>query len=339
LLRLDDWGEVLLAEPLGQGGMGVVHKAWLEYSAAGRLAGTPGHPVAVKVLRLELRSSDRARQLFQREARALERLAHPNIVQFVALSEGEGQLAIVMEYVQGSPLSHVIHAADKARTQSNVPCFSLEAAWHYFSQLLGGLAAVHALGILHRDVKAANVLVRPDGVTKLTDFGIARLPESGPGATGGMIAGTGAYMSPEQVRGDPLDPRTDLYSAAIVLYEMLTARTPFDTPERDELMLRTAQLDEAPPPLGDLLTGVPRELDQVMAHALAKDRQHRYGSAIELGEAVRAALGFAPSQVWAAQRAFANIARTVSEQIQAADADLIAQAERLRTAMMAPFGH
>ena len=83
----------MLAEPLGQGGMGVVHRAWLEYSVAGRLAGTPGHPVAVKVLRLELRSSERARQLFQREAKALERLAHPNIVRFVAITEGEGQLA------------------------------------------------------------------------------------------------------------------------------------------------------------------------------------------------------------------------------------------------------
>jgi serine/threonine-protein kinase len=337
-LRLDDWGEVLLAEPLGQGGMGVVHRGWLEYASAGRLAGTPGHPVAVKVLRLELRSSERARQLFQREAKALERLAHPNIVRFVGLSEGEGQLAIVMEYVQGSPLSHVIHGADKARTNSEAPCLSLEHAWHYFSQLLGALAAVHALGILHRDVKAANVLIRPDGVTKLTDFGIARLPESGPGGTGGMIAGTGAYMSPEQVRGDPLDPRADLYSAAILLYEMLVGRTPFDAPERDELMLRTAQLDEAPPPLGALLAGVPRELDQVMAHALAKDRQHRYRSAVELGEAVRTALGFEPGQGWAAQREFANIARTISEPIPAADPELIAQAERLRTAMMTPLG-
>jgi serine/threonine protein kinase len=339
MVRLDDWGEVLLAEPLGQGGMGVVHRAWLEYSAAGRLAGTPGHPVAVKVLRLELRGSERARELFQREARALERLAHPNIVRFVGLCEGEGQLAIVMEYVQGSPLSHVIHAADKCRTSSEAPCLAPERAWHYFAQLLGALAAVHTLGILHRDVKAANVLIRPDGATKLTDFGIARLPEGGPGgATGGMVAGTGAYMSPEQVRGDPLDPRADLYSAAIVLYEMLTGRTPFDTPERDELMLRTAQLEEAPPPLSEHLAGVPRALDQVMAHALAKDRQHRFGSAIALGEAVRAALGFEPGQAWAAQREFANIAKTISEPLPAADPELIAQAEWLRTAMMTPLG-
>jgi eukaryotic-like serine/threonine-protein kinase len=318
--------------------MGVVHRGWLEYSATGRLAGAPGHPVAVKVLRLELRSSERARQLFQREARALERLAHPNVVRFVGLSEGEGQLAIVMEYVQGSPLSHVIHAADKARPSPRVPCIPPDQAWHCFSQLLGALAAVHALGILHRDVKAANVLVRPDGVTKLTDFGIARLPESGPGGTGGMIAGTGAYMSPEQVRGDPLDPRADLYSAAILLYEMLTGRTPFDTPERDELMLRTAQLDEAPPALGALLPSLPRELDQVMAHALAKDRQHRYHTAVDLGEAVRQAFGFEPGQGWAAQREFANIARTISEPVPAADPELIAQAERLRTAMMTPLG-
>lgn len=336
-LQLEDWGEVLLGEPLGRGGMGVVHRGWLEYSSAGRLAGTPGHPVAVKVLLSELRASERARTLFQREAVALSRLAHPNIVQFVCITEQDGQLAIVMEYVQGAPLSHVIQAADKGREFPTVPCVPLETAWHYFSQLLGALAAVHALGILHRDVKAANVLIRPDGVAKLTDFGIARLPESASkAATGGMIAGTGAYMSPEQVRGDELDSRADLYSAAIVFYEMLTGWTPFDSVDRDELMLRTAQLDEPPPPLTTRLAGLPAELDVVMARALAKDRVHRYGSALEFGEALRQALRQAPSPGWAAQQDFAALARTISQAMPAFAVDLQAEAQRLRTAMMTP---
>lgn len=336
-LLLEDWGEVLLSEPLGRGGMGVVHKGWLEYASTGRLAGTPGHPVAVKVLLSELRTSERARTLFQREAVALSRLAHPNVVQFVCITEQEGQLAIVMEYVQGAPLSHVIHAQDKAREFPTVPCVPVETAWYYFSQLLGALAAVHALGILHRDVKSANVLIRPDGVTKLTDFGIARLPESaGKAATGGMIAGTGAYMAPEQVRGDELDSRADLYSAAIVFYEMLTGWTPFDSADRDELMLRTAQLDEPPPPLTTRLAGLPSELDVVMARALAKDRVHRYGSALEFGEALRQALRQAPSPSWAAQQDFAALARTISQAMPAFAVDLQAEAQRLRTAMMTP---
>ncbi len=337
-LTLDDWGRVTLAEPLGQGGMGVVHRGWLEYASAGRLAGTPPHPVAVKVLRSELRGSERARQLFQREAVALGRLAHPNVVRFVGLAEQEGQVAIVMEFVQGSPLSYVVHAASKARARPELPCVPLETAWHYFSQLLGGLAAVHELRILHRDVKAGNVLIRADDVAKLTDFGIARLPEGSGRATGGMIAGTGAYMSPEQVRGDELDARADLYSAAIVFYEMLAGSTPFDTPERDEMKLRAAQLDEPPPALGSRLVGLPAALDAVMAHALAKDRRHRYAGAVELGEAVREALGYTATKAWAAQREFAALARTISEPMPAVDPELMAQAERLRTAMMTPPG-
>ncbi len=336
-LALDDWASVVLGEPLGQGGMGIVHRAQLEYTAAGRLAGTPGHPVAVKVLRSELHSSARARQLFQREAAALGRLAHPNIVRFIALYEADGNEAIVMEFVQGSPLSHVIHAADKARTPAQAPCIAVEQAWHYFAQLLGALAAVHTIGILHRDVKPGNLLIRPDGVAKLTDFGIARLPESGPGATGGIIAGTGAYMSPEQVRGDELDVRSDLYAAAIVFYEMLAGVTPFDRPERDELMVRTAQLDEAPRALGETLVGLPPELDLVMAHALAKDRGHRFATAVELGDAVRRALRIEPGRAWAAQRDFAQIARTISQPVPQAGPELIERAERLRTAMMTPL--
>lgn len=335
---LDGLGCVTVVDRLGEGGMGVVYRGWLEYFPTGRLAGTPPHPVAVKVLRPELRGKERARRMFHREAVALERLAHPNIVRFIALHEKDEQLAIVMEAVNGESLGHLIRRAATARTHPGLPCLSLEYAWHYLSQLLGALAAVHVLGILHRDVKSANVLVREDGVAKLTDFGIARLPESDPKNTGGLIAGTGAYMAPEHVRGEEIDPRADLYAAAIVFYEMLTGTTPFDSPERDEATVRIAQLEEAPPPLSQLVAGLPPGLDMVMAHALAKDRRHRYATALELGEAIREALGFPPGPGWVAQRQFAAIARTLSKPMAGVSEDLVIRAQQLRTAMMTPLG-
>lgn len=338
-LILQQWARVTLAEPLGEGGMGVVYRAQLEYLPTGPLAGTPAHPVAVKVLRPELRSRERARRMFQREAIALERLAHPNIVRFVGLYTDQEQIAIVMEFVRGRSLSEVIRQGELTRAAPSAACVPLSSAWHYLAQLLGALAAVHALGILHRDVKSANVLVRADGVAKLTDFGIARLPENDPKNTGGVIAGTGAYMAPEHVRGEEIDPRADLYAAAVVFYEMITGRTPFDTPDRDELMVRTAQLEEAPPPLGQGLANVPPALDVVMARALAKDRRHRYGTALELGEAMRTALGIEQAPLWTAQRQFAAIARTISAAVPAAGSELVQQAEQLRTAMMTPLGH
>jgi eukaryotic-like serine/threonine-protein kinase len=171
---------------------------------------------------------------------------------------------------------------------------------------------VHELGILHRDVKPANVIARADGVVKLTDFGIARLPANEAGATGGMAPGTGAYMSPEAVRGEAQDPRSDLYSAAIVLYEMLTGQTPFDRPERSELMVRAAQLDEAPGPLTSLVPSAPPVLDVLMARALAKDPGLRPSTAIELGEAFRSALGLPETAGWQAQRELAKLAHTIS---------------------------
>lgn len=339
-LALEGVGHVTVMEPLGEGGMGVVYRGWLEYAPTGRLAGAPGHPVAVKVLRPELRGRERARRMFLREAVALERLAHPNIVHFIALYDHREQLALVMELVNGEPLSHLLRRVGASQGGTGAPCLPLGQAWHVVSQLLGALAAVHILGILHRDVKSANVIVRPDGVAKLTDFGIARLPESGGKNTGGMIAGTGAYMAPEHVRGEEIDPRADLYAAALVFYEMVAGVTPFDSPERDEASVRIAQIEEAPPALSQRVFGIPPELDVVMARALAKDRGHRYSTALELGEALREAIGIPPGPAWAAQREFVVIARTLSEQIEqlaAAQPDVAAHAQRLRTAMMTPL--
>ncbi len=312
-LDLEDWGRAVLGHAIGEGGMGIVYRGWLYYNPAGRFAQTPPHPIAVKLLHPLLQGKARARKMFLREATALARLSHPNVVHFFGLSDFDGQLALVMELVHGEPLSDLIQRVRSESRRGPLPALPLAQAWHYFAQLLGALSAIHAMGILHRDVKSANVLVRGDGVVKLTDFGIAQVPAEEVKNTGGMAPGSGAYMSPEQILNKPVDPRSDLYSAAIVLYEMLTGVTPFDTPERNELMLRTAQVDEAPAPLSSHLKQTPPVLDLLMARALAKDPALRYGSAVELGETFRAALGLPESAGWSLQQRLADVAKTMSE--------------------------
>ncbi len=305
------WGRVAVTSRLGEGGMGVVHKGWLYYNPEGERATEPPHPVAIKALHPMLRGRDRARRLFLSEATLLSRLSHPNIVHFFGLAEGD-QLAIVMELVDGSALNEVIARHVQRAVPGGLPAMPFARAWHYFSQLLGALAAIHALGIIHRDVKPANVLVRRDGVVKLTDFGIARVPAEEAKNTGGMAPGTGAYMSPEQVLGRDIDARSDLYSAAIVLYEMLVGVTPFDRPERNEVMVRTAQVQETAKPISQLIPQAPRILDALMAQALAKDRANRYESAIAMGEAFRKALDLPESAGWSAQQEFAAHAQVIS---------------------------
>jgi serine/threonine-protein kinase len=338
---IEDWGKVVVGERIGEGGMGIVLSGWLYYSPHARYAGRAAHPVAVKVLHPLLRGRDRARQLFLREATALERLNHPNIVRFHAFVQDPRQLALVFELVEGQPLDELI-AARVLSPQPGIPCMPFMQAWHYFSQLLGALAATHALGILHRDVKPSNVLIRTDGVAKLTDYGIARVPADEVSTTGGMAPGTGAYMSPEQVIGKELDPRTDLYSAAIVLYEMLTGVSPFELPGANEIAIRTAQVEQSPPPLTHYVPHAPPVLDVLMARALAKDPVHRYPSALEMGEAFRAALDLPKTQGWDAQRRFAEQAVRISQLARAAlpptDPAGPSEPDALRTGIMAAYG-
>ena len=322
--------------------MGIVYRGWLYYNPSGPRAGHPPHPVAVKALHPLLGGRPRPREMFLGEARALQRLSHPNIVHFLALSQQSGQLALVIEFVEGAPLSEVIAQQRSAASPQALPCLPFLRAWHLFSQLLGALAATHALGILHRDVKPSNVMVRPDGVAKLTDFGIARVPAEEVRNTGGRAPGTGAYMAPEQVLGRDLDARADLYSAAVVLYEMVTGITPFDAPERSELMVRTAQLEETAVPVTQLVPQAPAVMDLLMARALAKDPMHRFSSAVEMGEAFRAALGLPVTPGWQAQQKLATNAERISRYRLGATSRSEpmpeTEAERLRTDVIAAYG-
>lgn len=309
-VELGDLGKCVVGHSIGEGGMGVVFRGWLYYNPAGRFAATPPHPVALKVLHPLIRGRPRAERLFRHEADVLSKLSHPNIVHYFGMFEHQGELCIAMELVQGESLAELLQ---RANTRGGpLPRLPPAQAWHYLAQLLGALASLHAMGIVHRDVKSANLLIRTDDIAKLTDFGIARLPADVVHQSGGLAPGTGAYMPPEQVNGFAIDGRADLYAAAIVMFEMLTGVTPFDAPDRSEMMVRAAQLDEAAPPISRLVPGLPPSLDLVFARALAKNRDFRYDTARALGEALRLALGLPDSPGWQAQAELSRVAKTLS---------------------------
>jgi serine/threonine protein kinase len=298
------FGRVAVGEGLGEGGMGRVYRGWLYFDPRGPQSRMPPADVAVKVLHAGLEARTHVRRLFIGEAEALRRLSHPNIVRFFGLAETQGTLALVMELVDGQPLSAVIDRHVRRAMPGGLPAMPFARAWHYFEQLLGALAATHELRIVHRDIKPANVLIRRDGFVKLTDFGIARLPADVARTTGGLAPGTGAYMSPEQVLGQQLDGRSDLYAAAIVLFEMLSGRTPFET-AGGELEIRAAQVEKPPRRLTELVVQAPPILDELFARALAKHPASRFRTALELGSAFCAALGLPDTVGWQAQKRLA----------------------------------
>lgn len=300
-------------------------------------------PLALKQLKPQASIQPELRAFFQNEAEALQLLAHPNVVRFhelftwtptltgAALPPPTGSASnlppsaaaspiLAMEYVDGDTLEDVV-ARNVARSRlagRGAPQgLELPRAWYYFQQLLGALAATHALGIVHRDVKPSNIMIRRDGIVKLTDYGIAHLvrPMHNLAAPSPqeLAPGTGAYMSPEQVLGHPLDGRSDLYSAGIVLYEMLSGRPPFLPSERSEFALRMDQVESRHPPIRSLVPTLPPVLDQLFDRALAKAPQSRFGSAIEMGEAFRSALGLPSTPAWRAQGEIAQVAQAAPQ--------------------------
>jgi serine/threonine-protein kinase len=327
---------IVVDKRIGAGAMGNVFRGWLFQAPDSPRGKEPPEQVALKQLKREVRNKDEMRALFQNEAQALSLLHHPNVVRFLDVFEWvppparaktqaiavnvpstipkkpQPALTLVMEFVEGDPLDDVI-ARNVARARLAGASYGLAPAraYHYFEQLVGGLAAAHALGIVHRDVKPSNTMIRRDGLVKLTDFGIAyfRAKPGDPDASGSMAPGTGAYMSPEQVMGMPVDGRSDFYSAAIVLYEMLAGRPPFVPGELSELQLRVEQVESTPPAMTHVLPGAPPALDAFFAHALAKSAAGRFQSAAELVETAGRAMGFTPSAAWQSQRELADAAR------------------------------
>jgi serine/threonine protein kinase/Tol biopolymer transport system component len=266
--RLDRF-EIL--ELLGGGGMGVVYKA-----RDTRLART----VALKLLAPELTRDPRARERFEREARAASSLDHPNLCTILELGDApDGRLYLAMPFYDGETLRRKIDRGP----------LSVEEALDVASQIALGLAKAHRNGIVHRDVKPGNLIVTGDGVVKILDFGLAKLAGLAVASGIGSSAGTPAYMSPEQARGDEVDARTDLWSLGVVLYEMLAGRRPFQG-EREQAVIY-ALLHERPRPLRELRPEVPVELARIVERLLAKEPEGRYPSIEEPLTRLRALAG------------------------------------------------
>lgn len=268
-------GRFELLERLGAGGMGTVFRARDRQLH---------EPVAVKVLRLG--REPQALERFHSEVRLARKVKHRNVCGVYEYGEDEDVVFCAMELVSGRNLRELLHEAPLPRSRAYE--IALAAA--------AGLQAIHEAGVIHRDVKSANLMIDAKGETRLVDFGIAKSQRprsddplgSNPSLTDSHhVVGSPEYMSPEQVRGLPLDPRSDIYSFGIVLYEVFTGRVPFHAETPVGVMAKHL---EQPPPLDGAVAGLlPAELVPVLRRALAKEPGARYGSAAELARDLRAA--------------------------------------------------
>lgn len=254
-------------EKLGEGGMGVVFKA-----RDLRLS----RDVALKFLPLQSAMSDEIEERFLHEARSVARLNHPNICQIYAIEEPEGKPPfIVIEYVEGETLQTRFR---KRKEQASRP--DPDEVLPYAVQIARGLEVAHAQGIVHRDIKSANIMVTEANEVKILDFGLAKMAGTGPLTLPGSTLGTTAYMSPEQVRGEDLDPRSDLWSFGVVLYEMLSGSLPFGADYEHAVMY--AIVNQDPLPMRGQEHDVAKQLEAIALRCLAKDPADRYPSASAL---------------------------------------------------------
>jgi eukaryotic-like serine/threonine-protein kinase len=251
-------GRYRVVRKLGTGGMANVYLA--EDQELGR-------SVAIKMLDERHSQDEQFVERFRREAKNAAGLSHPNIVSIYDRGQAEGTYYIAMEYLEGRNLKELLIRRGPT---------PLAVAIDYARQILAALGFAHRHGIVHRDIKPHNVVVAPDGRLKVTDFGIARSGTSQMTETGSII-GTAQYLSPEQAKGAPVTPASDIYSVGIVLYEMLTGSVPFtgDTP----LEIAMKHLSTTPLPPSEKRSEVPHELDSIVLRALAKDPADRYQSA------------------------------------------------------------
>lgn len=278
-----DNGEYVILDRIGTGGMGSVYKA--EQPSMNRL-------VAVKVLHSRFATRDDLVARFRREARAMSQLAHPNtarVYKYGALDDGS--VYFVMDYLEGRNLAHEVRQKGPMEA---------ERAVKIMIQVCGALEEAHRAGIVHRDLKPENVFLTAQGGTedfpKVLDFGLAKMSEKQMGRGSmmftqqGMVFGTPEFMSPEQAQGEELDRRSDIYSLALILYELMTGQLPFEA--KTPLDMMKAHVKDPPIPLSQRVPGLKfsAELEATIAKALAKKPDDRYATAADFAEALRGCL-------------------------------------------------
>jgi serine/threonine-protein kinase len=261
-------GDYRLEEFLGAGGMGEVYRG--VHSKIGRVA-------AIKILTAVRDPGFTER--FLNEARIQAGLHHPNIATLYDFIEYRGQPCIVMEYVDGVTL------ADRIRASGRLPP---DQALELFRPIVEAVGYIHANGIVHRDLKSHNIKISSRGAVKLLDFGIAKGSATPRLTLAGQFVGTVHYCSPEQLRGEAVDHRSDIWALGILLYEMLVGDVPFDAPSAGEFAALVERAAQRPP--STVVTGVPAAVDAVVQRCLEKRPERRFSSASELGEAAAAAL-------------------------------------------------
>jgi eukaryotic-like serine/threonine-protein kinase len=254
-------GKYDIIDILGRGGMGVVYRA-----RDARI----GRNVAIKTLTEGFSGNADMLKRFYQEAGHTGNLRHPNIVIIYDFGDENGLPYIVMEYLDGEPLDRLIREKEPLH---------ISVKLEIIEQVCSALAYAHSQGVIHRDVKPANIIVQQDGLAKLLDFGIARANEdrtNGGMTRTGLLVGTPTYMAPERLEGSPFDGRSDIFSVGVVLYQLLTGRLPFDA-EYPAILNQILQND--PPPLGQYLSDYPPQLEQLIERALAKKAADRYANA------------------------------------------------------------
>ena len=295
-------GEYRVVDFLGAGGMGEVYRAM--HSKIGRIA-------AVKVLTAQAAQSSGFVERFFNEARIQASLQHPNVATLYDFCEVQGQPCIIMEYVDGQTIAERVEAY-----RAPLP---LSETTYVFEKVCEAIDYVHRHGVLHRDIKSNNIKISSQGQVKLLDFGIAKVQNTQQQLTQvGSVIGTLQYLAPELIRGGTADASGDIWALGVLLYEMVTGRTPFDADTVGDLCDRIGRVQYAPP--AQLNPGVPHEVSAVIAHCLRKNPQERYRTAADL---------LADARKLSAAVSKPGVSRSVSEAASEAASEYVeAKAER-----------
>ncbi len=268
---INNLGRYEIVGELGRGAMGVVYKA--KDPLIDRM-------VAIKTINLQSLPPDKKKEYearFYQEAKAAGRLSHPNIITIYDLGENDGIAYIAMELLEGRELQHLLEDGKR---------LSVDDALNIAIQVASGLAYAHEHGIVHRDIKPSNIMVLQGKRIKIADFGIARMESSLLSTKTGLLMGSPLYMSPEQIKNERIDLRSDIFSLGILFYQMVTGRLPFRGDNAHTVMFQIVQ--EEPPKPSSLNPDVPPVLDAIIAKCLAKRPDDRYQDANELGRVLLA---------------------------------------------------